>query len=374
MAGLGADGGDPVDVTLVCDIMMSFDSSIRPALYLAEALVARGHSVSMMSPTMSEDVEHHLRSIAITPRNLHTALVTRKLGLSMSWLEAWAWEAVLHLNSMHARPDAALVLNFSQMVAVPSCTWYLQGPPSLALRDIQRELPPDFRLAYTLVKPLLEYCDERLVQRMKAVSRGIVANSKFCATLYAQLGVTAQAVIHPPLDCYTFRPATAKPAADFVLTYVGKEIKISIIKRIADRGVKIKAFGSKTPFIRKDLMGHPNIEFLGRVTTSKLLEAYSNALFILFPFTHEPFGYVPLEGMACGTPVLTENRQGPREYVTDGVTGWLMPSDEALIHKAMELWEEGYPTQLRRNCIEAASKFDVRHYLEKWWTILATRL
>jgi glycosyltransferase involved in cell wall biosynthesis len=155
---------------------------------------------------------------------------------------------------------------------------------------------------------------------------------------------------------------------------LGKEIKISVIKRIADSGVKIKAFGSKTPFIRKDLIGHPNIEFLGRVTTQKLLEAYSNALFILFPFTHEPFGYVPLEGMACGTPVLTGDTQGPSEYMTDAVSGWLVQTDDELIRKAIELWREGYPAQMRENCIEAASKFDVSVYLEKWWSILSTRL
>jgi glycosyltransferase involved in cell wall biosynthesis len=371
VAGIRGDGGDYVDVTLVCDIMMSFDSSIRPALYLAEELVSRGHTVSMMSPVMSDEVEQRLRSIAITPLNLHVTLLTKRLGLSMSWLEAWAWEAVIHLNSMHARPGASTVLNFSQMVAVPAFAWYLQGPPSLALRDIRKELPPDFRLAYALVKPALEYFDERLIRRMKDASTRIIANSQFCAALYAGFEVTAQAIIYPPLDCHTFRPSTAKPSADYVLTYVGKEIKISVIKRIADRGVKIKAFGSKTPFIRKDLMGHPNIEFLGRVTTQKLLDAYSNALFILFPFTHEPFGYVPLEGLACGTPVLTENRQGPREYITDAVTGWLMPSDEALIRKAIEVWTEGYPAQMRGHCIEAAAKFDVGGYLEKWRRILS---
>jgi len=43
----------------------------------------------------------------------------------------------------------------------------------------------------------------------------------------------------------------------------------------------------------------------------ELIDLYSNALFTLFTFTHELFGYVLVESMACGTSVLTYNRQGP---------------------------------------------------------------
>jgi glycosyltransferase involved in cell wall biosynthesis len=145
------------------------------------------------------------------------------------------------------------------------------------------------------------------------------------------------------------------------------------VKEVADRGVRVKAFGSKMWFLVSSIKGltkHPNIEFLGRVPVDKLVELYSNALFTIFPFTHEPFGYIPLESMACGTPVLTYNMQGPGEYVTDGVEGWLVGSDSELVEKAVKLWKEGYPEEMRRNCILAASMFDRRIYIEKWMKIL----
>jgi len=363
-----------LDVTLACDIMMNLDGSIRPAMYLANELTRTGYNVSIMSPIMSDDVEKRLHTRNITPINLRANLFTKHFGLSLLWFETWAREALINLNSRNVDNGSSATINFSQVISVPSLAWYLQGPPSVALRDMEKELSTGFRIAYTLLKPIIGHLDERLVTRMSAASDIVIANSKFCASMYSNFGVKVNDIIYPPLDCQMFNPSTAKPSSDYVLTYFGKETKFSVVKQIADKGVKIKAFGSKTPFIQRELLNHPNVELLGHVTTPELLEAYSNALFTLFPFTHEPFGYVPLESMACGTPVLTSNMQGPREYVTEGFTGWLNYSDDALVLKAVDLWAAGYPSHMRSNCVKVASKFDVSFYLEKWFKILSNIL
>lgn len=360
-----------LDVTLVCDIMMDVEGSIRPAMYLASELIARGYRVSMMSPVMSEAVERSLQMKGIEPLNLHAKLVTRNSSLSLLWFEAWAREAFLRLNSRHIGDNFCVVINFSQVILTPSLVWYLQGPPSVALRDMEKELSTTYRVAYNLLRPMIEYADEKLVKGMGRRSAFVIANSKFCASMYSKLGIKVQDVIYPPVDCEIFRPSTSNPSSSYVLTYFGKETRFSIIKALADVGVKIKAFGSKAPYIHKGVIGHPNIDFLGRIGTSELVDAYSNALFTLFPFTHEPFGYVPLESMACGTPVLTYNMQGPSECVIHGHTGWLVNTDEEFIHKALELFKGGYPFHVRSNCVKVASKFDKKMYVEKWFKVLA---
>jgi hypothetical protein len=359
-----------MDFTLVCDIMMDLEGSIRPAMYLARELNARGHIVSMMSPLMSTEVEDHLSAIGITPVNLHASLAAKSSGLSMLWLETWAREAFLRLNSRHAIEESSRVVNFSQVISAPSLIWYLQGPPSLALKDMEKELSPSLRMMYDLLRPVINYADVKLVSRMDRRSRLVIANSKFCASMYSGFGVKTDCVIYPPIDCQTFRPSTSTPFSDYVLTYLGKETKFSILKSVADFGIKIKAFGSKTPFIPEGLLKHPNVEFLGRVSTKELVDLYSNALFTVFPFTHEPFGYVPLESMACGTPVLTYDFQGPSEYVVDAYTGWLVHTDGELLQKSIELWKEEYPLQTRTDCVKVALKFDRRTYIEQWLEIL----
>jgi len=353
---------------------MDLEGSIRPAMYLAKELAAKGHKVSIMSPVMSDAVEGYLRASGIKPINLRAKLTPQSSGLSMLWFETWVREAFLRLNSRHGLDQPSVALNFSQVIALPCLAWYLQGPPSAALRDMERELSPGFRIAYNALKSLIEYADKKLVIRMEKASSIVIANSKFCASMYSSFGVKVHDVIYPPIDCQKLRPSTSNPSSNYVLTYFGKETKFSAIKRVADMGVKLKAFGSKTPFIPEDLLRHPNVEFIGRVSTKELVDLYSNALFTLFPFTHEPFGYVPLESMACGTPTVTYDIQGPSEYVISGNTGWLAHTDEELEEKSAEIWKEGYPPRMRTDCLKSALRFDRKVYLEKWSKLLSGSL
>jgi glycosyltransferase involved in cell wall biosynthesis len=360
-----------MNFTLVCDLMMDFEGSIRPALYLALELVARGHKVCMASPTMSEKVEAHLNGAGINPLNLHARLFARNSGHSVLWFEVWAREAFLGLNSRNSLAVSSNVINFSQVVSVPAIVWYLQGPPSLALKDMEGDFSRGFHAVYNFLRPAIDFADKRLVERMGKQSSNVIANSKFCASLYSSFGVESDDVIYPPIDCQTFTPSTSKPTSDYVLTYVGKETKLSVVTKVADSGVKIKAFGSKTKSIPRSVRKHPNIEFLGKVTTETLVDLYSNALFTLFSFNHEPFGYVPLESLACGTPVVTYDFQGPSEYIVHGYTGWLSHTDEELVQKAVGLWNEKYTVNIRQNCAKSALEFDRKPYVEKWLKVLA---
>ena len=355
--------------TFACDVMLDLGGSVRPAMYLANELLARGHRISVMSPIMSKTVEEGLREKKIEPINLQAKLFAKSLGHSFLWLEVWAREAFLKLNSRHIN-DEPSVLNFSAVIAAPSLVWYAQGPATVALKEMEREYSVGFRVAYKVFRSLMEYADGKLVNKMGGASKFIIANSKHCASMYTSFGVKSNDTIYPPIDCEIFQPSTPKPSANYVLTYFGKETEISVIKKAADRGIKIKAFGAKMKFLDKEVAEHPNIEVLGKLSSSELVDAYSNALFTLFPFTHEPFGYVPLESMACGTPALTYNFQGPSEYVIDGQTGWLARSDDELVQKAAELWSEGYAPAMRASCVKEAVKFDKRFYIEKWLKVL----
>ena len=56
-----------------------------------------------------------------------------------------------------------------------------------------------------------------------------------------------------------------------------------------------------------------------------------NAQAVLFPIQwDEPFGMVPIEAMASGTPVISYARGGPSETIIDGKTGYLVKPDEGI--------------------------------------------
>jgi alpha-maltose-1-phosphate synthase len=59
----------------------------------------------------------------------------------------------------------------------------------------------------------------------------------------------------------------------------------------------------------------------------------------------EPFGLVPVEGMACGNPVVVTNSGGMVESVIDGETGFIIPRDEETLPEALA----ERVTQLLRN-------------------------
>ena len=65
------------------------------------------------------------------------------------------------------------------------------------------------------------------------------------------------------------------------------------------------------------------IHLLGWVERSELLLAASDVVVCSSRF--ESFGMVHLEALACGVPVVSTNRGGPAETITDGETGFLVP-------------------------------------------------
>jgi len=108
------------------------------------------------------------------------------------------------------------------------------------------------------------------------------------------------------------------------------------------------------------------------VSEPELADLYTHARFTLFPFTTEPFGYVPVESMACGTPVLTYARHGPSETVVDGQTGWLSRDAADFAERALALWNAGsIPASMRAACVERAQRFSLKTVGRQWLSLLS---
>ena len=351
-------------LTIVCDPMTTEYGPVQPPILIAKCLIKEGYSVEVLSTTISKHIQNKLESMNVSTIDLGKKLFHR--DPSLVWFKSWLAESFFSLNSKKVSRLSDTVLNFSNTVAVPSKVWYAQGPPTATLDNIRSSLPRPYGMAYGFLSPFLKNVDRRFTKRLAEMSGSLIANSKYLAKIYTKIGVKVSDVIYPPLDCSKFKPTASQPSGDYVITYFGKETDFSIVKKAADMGVNIRSFGSKLRIIPKAVLRHKNIKALGHISDHELASLYSNALFTFYPFKDEPFGYVPVESMACGTPVVTFNRQGPSESVVNDLTGWLANSDKDIVNTALQLWKNGYPANIRQQCIGRASFFEARTVAKKW--------
>ena len=83
------------------------------------------------------------------------------------------------------------------------------------------------------------------------------------------------------------------------------------------------------------------------ITDEDLINLYNRAKLVVYAPYLEPFGYVPLEAMACGTPIVGVKEGGLKETSKHNVTGLLTQRDEKDFANAIvelsqneELWQK----------------------------------
>ena len=357
-----------MNITFITDPLITTLGSTRPPFLLATELQKKGHNATLISLSVSEEVGKTAKE-----KNIQVKSLGSNFNIIHSYpiVEAWVKSLLKSENMFHLDDlgDNEIVINTSSCIKVKCHLYYAQGPITRALDDMLLGMPTHYKYTYRLIAPVLRYLEKKTIMDYAYLSNLLIANSKFCASMYKELDVRVDGVIQPPLDRTLFKPNSSEPSQDYVLTYFGaynKETKFAVIKHVADVGVEIKAFGCKASGIPTCITKHPNIQFMGGISNQELVNLYSNALYVLFTFYHEPFGYIPIESMACGTPVLTYNKQGPSESIINGSTGWLANTDKKLVDLAFRLWKNGYPQKMRNNCIKRSSLFDAKKISKKW--------
>lgn len=98
-----------------------------------------------------------------------------------------------------------------------------------------------------------------------------------------------------------------------------------------------------------------------RLSDRELVKIYNESLVTLSLSKFDTFGLVPLESMACGTPVVALNVSGYRETVVDNSTGFLVDFDPKEISKKIIFL---------LNNSEKANVFGIngRKWIENNWT------
>jgi glycosyltransferase involved in cell wall biosynthesis len=104
------------------------------------------------------------------------------------------------------------------------------------------------------------------------------------------------------------------------------------------------------------------MEILSLINDEELAILYNQAELVVYSPYLEPFGLVPLESMACGTPVVAVKEGGVRETVIHKKTGLLIDRDEELFSEAItKMLSKDYKRyDMGKNAIKT---------VENYWTI-----
>jgi glycosyltransferase involved in cell wall biosynthesis len=98
---------------------------------------------------------------------------------------------------------------------------------------------------------------------------------------------------------------------------------------------------AETAYFKKHLEPHldgQEIRLIGEVNDAKKQSFLAQAAALLFPIDWpEPFGLVMIEAMACGTPVIAYRSGSVPEVIEDGVTGFIVESQEEAIDAVKQL-------------------------------------
>lgn len=101
------------------------------------------------------------------------------------------------------------------------------------------------------------------------------------------------------------------------------------------------------------LLSLSHVEWIGEANHAEKVSLLQGATALLFPIDwDEPFGLVVIEAMLCGTPVIGFNRGSVPELIDEGITGFVVESEEEMLH----VIREKLPGFDRKRCREMAEK------------------
>jgi len=217
------------------------------------------------------------------------------------------------------------------------CLWFCHEPSAFVheMRFING-LPFPMRFFAKISNPIMKILDKKFV----SYADYILVNSNFTATRCKKIYRSSKTeTIYPGVSIEEF-PDNPVKKENYILCVsrlskfknIALVIKsISFLKKKGN-GIKLIIIGDgeekENLILQSEKLGlTENIFFSGKMDRDILISYYSRALCVVFPSIEEPFGIVPIEAQASGTPVIAMKSGGPMETIVDGKSGFLIQPD-----------------------------------------------
>lgn len=156
----------------------------------------------------------------------------------------------------------------------------------------------------------------------------VIANSAYIARRIRRCWGREAEVVYPPVAVDDFPLHEVKEdfylAASRLVPYKRMTLIAEAFAAMPGKRLIIVGEGPERQRIEAIAKCAPNIDYRGWLPTSDLRSLLQRARALVFA-AEEDFGILPVEALACGTPVIAYGRGGAAETIDDAETGVLFP-------------------------------------------------
>lgn len=216
------------------------------------------------------------------------------------------------------------------------------------------------KVGLNLIGPAFQRWDKSTADRVTK----FLANSKHTAKRIKECFDREAEVVYPPVrtDWFTHEPGIEREDWLLVVAALEPYKRTDLVIQAATKtGINLKVAGSGSQFDALKTLAGDNVQMLGRVDETELLDLYRRAKALVFPQV-EDFGIIAVEAQATGCPVIAFADGGAVETVTNR-TGLFFdkPNVDTLVSAIEELDSANFdPKACRKNAERFAEKvFDL---------------
>ncbi len=171
-------------------------------------------------------------------------------------------------------------------------------------------------------------------------------------------------VVYPPIDTnYLIKNTRLSKKDDYyfaisrLIPYKRIDLAIKACSKLNKRLI-IAGTGPEESYLKS--ISSKNVVFLGHIDQKDKIKYYKGAKATIF-CADEDFGIVPVESLACGTPVIAYKKGGVLEIIDDEVNGILF--EEQTIESLAKAIEKFERTDFSQKTLQqSSSKFDKMNF------------
>lgn len=235
------------------------------------------------------------------------------------------------------------------------------------------------RMEFGILNPLAKFMMPRAIHKLRqwdylAAQRvdHFIANSHFVAKRIQKYYRRDAQVIYPPVDTdrHLFDPTIEREDYYFAMSRMIPYKKLDLLVEAANKAkVKLKVAGTGPDMKKLQKLAGPTVEIVGFVSDEQKVSLMQKAKAFLFA-AEEDFGIVPVEAMACGTPVIAYGSGGVTESVT-AETGILVAEQtvDAFVSELQQIDNRTFDYQAIRN---HAEKFSIQRFQQEIKSYIAS--